>query len=529
MRYLLNKRLTKIIKGFVFIICVSGCSISHQEKAQQHILKALQEYEKSIIENPGDVSLQEKYYNLAKIGLGDTRAKAEIYLLYRTIGKDTQAHLLLQELASKDTTDVSRYFERKLDTAYNLSQRIHILEALTHLNPKNPSFFENLGRLYLGTGNTCQGIQALSKSVELGNRKEQTITYLVRAMVQNEKYDDAIHILNGLLSEKDNIKMRQQLAQLYKKQGKQELYLAEMERIKGKKQPLLAFKKPEIKRPVSEKKPEVPEKILLSQKIDIGPYNFLVVDKSLQSLIVYQFDGIEIRKILDVVCTTGKNMEDKKKPGDLATPEGTFLIRSFIPGEKLDPKYGAGAYVLDFPDYLSRRLDKDGSGIWLHGTPIERPPYNSEGCVVVNDSDFQKISEFIEPGKTYIHIVKQVKDVNISDMNLVWELVQEWKKSWENLETERYLSFYSEKFKSDGKDKKTWAEYKRRVNKNKRFVNIELSNSVLVPYGNTDFGYVFLLDTIQKYESNNLKSTTRKNLYLAKENGTYKIIGELVK
>ncbi|MCM8759953.1 MAG: L,D-transpeptidase family protein, partial [Candidatus Omnitrophica bacterium] len=321
----------------------------------------------------------------------------------------------------------------------------------------------------------------------------------------------------------------QQLAQLYKKQGKQELYLAEMEKIKGKKQPLLAFKKPEIKRPVSEKKPEVPEKILLSQKIDIGPYNFLVVDKSLQSLIVYQFDGIEIRKILDVVCTTGKNMEDKKKPGDLATPEGTFLIRSFIPGEKLDPKYGAGAYVLDFPDYLSRRLDKDGSGIWLHGTPIERPPYNSEGCVVVNDSDFQKISEFIEPGKTYIHIVKQVKDVNISDMNLVWELVQEWKKSWENLETERYLSFYSEKFKSDGKDKKTWAEYKKRVNKNKRFVNIELSNSVLVPYGNTDFGYVFLLDTIQKYESNNLKSTTRKNLYLAKENGTYKIIGELVK
>ena len=60
-------------------------------------------------------------------------------------------------------------------------------------------------------------------------------------------------------------------------------------------------------------------------------------------------------------------------------------------------------------------------------------------------------------------------------------------------------------------------------------MKIEMEKPVLVPYGNTDFGYVFLLDFIQKYESNDLKSTTRKNLYLAKENGSYKIIGELVK
>jgi dTDP-4-amino-4,6-dideoxygalactose transaminase len=62
-----------------------------------------------------------------------------------------------------------------------------------------------------------------------------------------------------------------------------------------------------------------------------------------------------------------------------------------------------------------------------------------------------------------------------------------------------------------------------------KYVKLELKDIVIVPYGNTQFGYVFLIDTIQKYESNNLKSTTRKNLYLARVNETYKIIGELVK
>ncbi|MCX7705501.1 MAG: L,D-transpeptidase family protein [bacterium] len=523
-----KKNLARVIKGSVFIIFIAGCSVTHQERAQQHILKALQEYEKSIIENPRDISLQEKYYELARIGLGEVPAKTEIYLVYKKIHNDRQADFLIQELLQTAPVDASKYFEKKLNTAYNLQDRIYIYQALTCLNPKNPGFFDDLGRLYLGTGNTIQGIEALSKSMELGNRKEETINYLVRALMQNKMYDEAVNILYKLLAEKEDAELRQKLAEVYKKQGKKDLYLAEIEKIKEKKRPMIALKKPEIQKPVIEKS-KLPERIILSSRLDIEPYRFLIVDKSLQHLGVYQYEGTQITKILEVPCTTGKNMEDKKRPGDLATPEGTFLIKAFIPGEKLEPKYGAGAYVLDFPDYLSRRLDKDGSGIWLHGTPIERPPYNSEGCVVVNDSDFQKISQFIEPGRTYIHIVKQTKDMRLTEVDQVWETLQQWKKSWENLETEKYLSFYGENFRSDGKDKKTWAEYKKRVNKDKRFVKVELKNPVIVPYGNTEFGYVFLLDTIQRYESNNLKSTTRKNLYLAKENGTYKIIGELVK
>lgn len=491
---------------------------------------ALQEYEKGICENPDNLSLQENFFSLAKIGLGETQANLELFLIYRKIQKYPQADSILQNIvSSKKSVEATSYFEKKLENEYDLQNRISIYYGLAYLNPNNPLFFDELGRLYLGTGQTSLAITALSRSIETGNRKQETINYLVRAYIQDKRYQDATTLVKKLLDEKENPKLRKTLAEIYKKSGNKELYLAEIQKIKEEKKPLIAFKKPEIQKPSFEKKLPVPEKIILSSKIDVQPFTFLVVDKSLQKLSVYQFDGIEIKKLVQFECTTGKNMEDKKRPGDLATPEGTFLIKSFIPGEKLDPKYGAGAFVLDFPDYLSKRQKKDGSGIWLHATPIERPPYNSEGCVVVNDKNFLELERFIEPGKTYIHIVKQEKDIQFSELSNVWETISRWKESWESLDTDRYLSFYSENFRSDGKDKKTWSEYKKRVNKDKNFVRIDIKEPVILPYGNTEFGYVFIVDFIQRYESNNMKSTTEKSLYLVKQDNTYKILGELVK
>ena len=532
MRYLLNKKIEGRV--FVFLVVIgfaAGCAINHKEKAQQHLLKALEEYEKTVLENPQDNTLREKYYELARMCLGEAQAKVELMLLYQKIGRQKQAEEILKSIAPADSQQVAQYLKKKLESAYDINQRIAIYQTLTLLTPEDPELFEQLGRLYLGTNQTENGINALRTSIELGNRNNEAIKYFVSSCIKQKQYEQATDVLKKLIEEKDEIQLRQQLADIYKKQGKKELYLAEIETIAtktGKKPPLLAFKKSEIQKPSAQvqKKSELP---VLSEKIDIEPYKFLLVDKSQQKLFVYEFDGRSLRELISVNCTTGKNMDDKKKPGDLATPEGSFLIKSFIPGTKLEPKYGAGAYVLDFPDYLSRRLDKDGSGIWLHGTPIERPPYNSEGCVVVNDNDFLALQPYIEVGKTYIHIVKNQNDLNLTDILYVWNTIQSWKQSWENLNTEKYLSYYDDNFRSDGKDKQSWAQYKRKVNKNKKYVKVELQDTKIIPYGNTSFGYVFLVDTIQHYDSSDLKSTTRKNLYLAKTNGSYKIIGELVK
>jgi len=522
----LNKKVYRAVSGISIVaIFVAGCSLNHREKAQQHLLKALQEYRQDIVKNPNDRSLEEKYYTLAKLALGDIQAKIELVLLYQETSRPDQAREILKQIAAENPEQASGYLKKKLESAYSIEQRIGIYQALLYLNPQDTNYLEQLGRLYLGTNQTEKAIIALENAINYGSRNSETIKYLVRAYINQNRYDSAENLLKTLIAKKDEVQLREQLADVYKKQGKKDLYLAEVEKIsekKGKKK-LIVLKKPEIQR--------IPElkKFSLGERIDVEPYTFLVVDKVLQKLFVYRFDGQTFEQLASVVCTTGKNMDDKKRPGDFATPEGTFLIKTFIPGSNLEPKYGAGAYVLDFPDYLSQRQNKDGSGIWLHGTPIERPPYNSEGCVVVNDNDFRTLQQYIEPGKTYIHILKQEKDMNLADFASVWKTLKSWQKSWESLDTEKYLSYYADDFRSDGKDKKAWSQYKKKVNRDKKYVKLELKDIVIVPYGNTQFGYVFLIDTIQKYESNNLKSTTRKNLYLARVNETYKIIGELVK
>ncbi len=534
MRYLLNKKncVLKIAGTCLALILASGCNISHKEKARQYLLKALREYEKSIQDNPSDKNLQERYYTLVQMCLGETQVKIELFLVYRMTNQQNQALKILEEISEKNLQEATNYLKKKLESEYGIDQRIIIYQALTYLNPQDADLFDRIGRLYLGTNQKEKGIEALQKSIDLGNRNQETIKYLVRAYTSEKKYEQAAGLLKNLIAEKDDIQLHQLLSDVYKKQGREDLYLAEIENIAGKKgrKPIAFVFKPGFHKPAPPpQEPSKLESFTLAEKISVEPYRFIVVDKSSQELFVYEFDGKTIKEIVKVVCTTGKNSSDKQRPGDFATPEGTFLIKAFIPSSKLDPKYGAGAYVLDFPDYLSRRLNKDGNGIWLHGTPIERPPYNSEGCIVVNDKDFELLQPYIEVGKTFVHTLKNKHDMNFADIVQVWQTLQNWKRSWESLDTNNYLSYYDDNFRSDGKDKKAWSEYKKQVNSRKKYVKVELENTQILPYGKTNFGYVFLIDTIQKYESNNLKSIARKKLYLAKNNGRYKIIGELLK
>ncbi len=537
MRYLLNKKKlrTRIIGTCLVLVLISaGCSISHKEKARQYLSRALDELKRSVEDNPSDKKLQEEFYTLAKIYFGETQAKVEVFLLYQTINQENQASKILQEIATSNSQEVTKYLKEKLESEYEVDQRIAIYRALTYLNPQDADLFDKLGRLYLGTGQKQKGIECIQKSIDLGNRNQETIKYLVRAYVNEKNYDQAIEFLKNLIAEKDDIQLHQQLAEIYKKQGKKDLYLAEIENISkkgGKKSIFLALKPERFEKTTTSPPPKKLrlETIVLNEKISVDPYRFILVDKSSQELSVYEFDGQTVKEVLKVVCTTGKNCNDKQKAGDFATPEGTFLIKTFIPSSKLDPKYGAGAYVLDFPDYLSTRLNKSGSGIWLHGTPIERPPYNSEGCVVVNDRDFLLLQPYIEVGKTFIHILKSKQDMNLADIVQAWHIIKDWEQSWESLDINSYLSYYDENFKNDGKDKRAWASYKKRVNSRKKYVKVELKDTQIIPYGKTDFGYVFLVDTIQDYDSNDLKSTTRKNIYLVKNNGVFKIIGEQVR
>jgi len=227
-------------------------------------------------------------------------------------------------------------------------------------------------------------------------------------------------------------------------------------------------------------------------------------------------------------CTTGKNSGDKKEEGDGRTPEGAYLLVRKIEGVNLPSKYGVAAFPLNYPDPIDKREGGNGDGIWFHATPIERPPYNSEGCIVISDNDMKKIMPYVKEKKTFICIFEKAPSLNAKIILKIENTLEEWKKEWENKDTEKYISFYDEKFYSKGKNKQEWERYKERINRNKKYIKIKLSDIQILPYGKTSFGYVYVAFFKQYYNSSNFSGKTYKILYFVKRKDGWKILSENV-
>ncbi len=122
---------------------------------------------------------------------------------------------------------------------------------------------------------------------------------------------------------------------------------------------------------------------------DNEPYA-IVVDGRSSRLYLYQNQkGSTPKLIKDFYITQGKLGMKKSKEGDNRTPVGTYFTQGRMPGG-LGEFYGAGALPLDYPNAWDKSLGRTGHGIWLHGTPAAtyaRPPYASEGCVVLPNPD----------------------------------------------------------------------------------------------------------------------------------------------
>ena len=100
--------------------------------------------------------------------------------------------------------------------------------------------------------------------------------------------------------------------------------------------------------------------------------------------------------------------------------------------------------------------------------------------------------------------------------------VQEWADAWARRDVPAYLSFYASDFQTpDNMSREDWeAQRKVRVSR-AEFIRIELSD--ITVSGDANRATVKFR---QRYESNILKSTTRKTLTLSKQSGAWKIVSE---
>jgi murein L,D-transpeptidase YafK len=267
---------------------------------------------------------------------------------------------------------------------------------------------------------------------------------------------------------------------------------------------------------------------------ETGEY-LLVTEKDQKTLHLFRFADNRFALLKSYPCIVGANDLDKTREGDLATPVGNYFFLRYIPGTGLPEKYGHGAFVLNYPNFLDRKARKDGNGIWLHGhTPTkslgDKELQNTSGCIVVNNDALKELSELLKASGTPIVIVNRLELAKLSrQQQLAGELgtfMKSWGKAWESGNTNKFMSYYASDFiNSDGMNYQSFKRQKEKVNRGKKFIRVAVENPAMLLLQEKG-GQVAVVRFTQRYRSSNFTSDARKLFYLKKGEAGWRIIGE---
>ena len=257
--------------------------------------------------------------------------------------------------------------------------------------------------------------------------------------------------------------------------------------------------------------------------------SIFIVDKSRSRMFVYQRDAQgEFKRVADEYIVTGAKGGDKKTRGDARTPNGIYRFTSVRHDPALRAKYGPVVFPIDYPNMLDRYHGKTGDGIWMHGYPenkLRRPPQDTRGCFALPNPNLKKMEAYVTPKQSLVLIGN---DFSFGDnekqqalLASVQSSIQTWLADWQSLDSDAYLSHYHDKFRSGKYNLKRWQRYKKRVNGNKKFIEVSLDHVTIIHDPNMwAEGEIVMVEFKQTYRSSNYSDQGHKRLYLARDNAT---------
>jgi murein L,D-transpeptidase YafK len=274
----------------------------------------------------------------------------------------------------------------------------------------------------------------------------------------------------------------------------------------------------------------LPDSVL---RLAAGFKHLIVVDLPRARLYVLQNEQGQLKLLRNQYAAMGKKGWGKQTAGDNRTPVGLYHVTGWIDGKKLPDFYGAGAFPLNYPNLWDQFKRRTGSGIWLHGVPSAtdtRPPLSSEGCVTMANTDLMALKPYIELGQTPVLLSDslswQTPEQTQKDREAFMNRVEKWRKAWSAKDTDGYLSFYGSEFTTEGMRLADFVAHKRRVNAQKKFIEVQLSDISLYRYPGSD-GQLMLAEFTQHYRSDNFKMDSRKQQFWKREtDGAWKIFRE---
>jgi len=141
--------------------------------------------------------------------------------------------------------------------------------------------------------------------------------------------------------------------------------------------------------------------------------------------------------------------------------------------------------------------------------PVKQQPVTTTAWV--NDNTTPPVSEAI----TLLESVSQA--------------IESWRNDWQSRDADAYLNHYHPAFSSDKHDYASWSQYKRRINRNKTFIEVDISNIRIVKeIAERSGAHTVIVTFNQKYRSNNFSANGSKQLYLTRTSAdqNWQIISE---
>ncbi|MBU2453826.1 MAG: L,D-transpeptidase [Proteobacteria bacterium] len=254
--------------------------------------------------------------------------------------------------------------------------------------------------------------------------------------------------------------------------------------------------------------------------------NAILVEKKSQTLFVYTFKEKNLSIQFQVPCSTGEAFGVKQKSGDKKTPEGIYFLKDEYEKKYLAPIYGQKAFPTDYPKFMDKRAEKNGSAIWIHGTNKKLKPMDSNGCIALENLNIIKLSDYITLNSTPVILVEEIHKADsaarIKQEQEISDLLNQWIKAIENGSYHDYLSFYSSEYLPEISWWEQWLNIRKEASKigSSMMVSIERTG---IYFHNQVF--VVLFDYFLSFENKKILLGKRK-LFLENKNSSYQIIGD---